>query len=163
MSQLPTAPIQNQEWYQSLVDDCQGIITEGIFNWRWTLIETYHGVGCRILAETESFERSQIYGQKIVQNIAESLGRGERTIRYCVQFAREFPDLSLLPWGKNASWGKVVKLLSGGEDKDSPITFYNGMGQLEESHHRWIVRLPVGEQLDAKVGDNVHIVIKEQP
>lgn len=163
MNKLPTVPIQNHEWYQALVEDCKDIITEGIFNWRWTLIETYHGVGSRILAENENFDRSQIYGQQIVQQIAKSLGRSERTLRYAIQFAREFPDPNLLPWGKNASWSKVVKLLSGGEDKAKPITYYNGMGQLDGHPHQWIVRLPVGQTLEAQAGDQVHIIIKEGP
>jgi hypothetical protein len=40
-------------------------------------------------------------GKKIVQRVAESLGKSGRTIWYAMQFAREYPDLSLLPEGKN--------------------------------------------------------------
>jgi len=52
------------------------------------------------------------------------------------------------------------------ESRDVPekqVPLYNGLGQWDGGPHRWIVRLPVGERLNAKVGDNVHIVIKEQP
>lgn len=99
--------IDSEEWYQQLVDDCQTIITETEFTARWVLVEGYHALGMRILEEYDNFERREIYGQKIAQRVAGSLGKSERTLDYAVQFARKCPDLELLPYGKDVSWRKI--------------------------------------------------------
>ena len=105
-------------WYTSLIEDCKDLITEVEFTSRWTLIEGYHSLGFRILQENENFERAKIYGQDIVQRIAESLQKRPRTIYYAVQFAKEYPDLNLLPEGKNISWSHIVnKYLTDGTEK----------------------------------------------
>ena len=94
-------------WYQSLIDDCQSIMVEAEFTSRWALVEGYHTFGLRILTENDNFERQKIYGQKIVQRVAESLNKKERTIFNAVKFAKKFPDLAVLPEGKNTSWRKI--------------------------------------------------------
>ena len=105
-------------WYISLIDELQDIITEKTFISRWELIECYHQVGTRVLQENDNFDRAKIYGQDIVQRIAESLQRKPRTIYYAIQFAKEYPDLTLLPEGKDCSWWKIVnKYLTTGEKK----------------------------------------------
>ena len=164
MSQLPTAPIQNQEWYQSLVDDCQTIFVEGVFNAKWTLIETYHGVGSRIIAETASFERANIYGQNIVQDLAQAIGKSTRTVHYAIALATQYPDLNDLPEGKNISMNRLItKYLTAPKDVPaSPVTYYNGLGQADGGPHRWVVHLPIGQVLDMKAGP-VHVIIKEKP
>ena len=95
------------DWYQSLIDDCQSIMVEAEFTSRWALVEGYHTLGMRILTENDNFERQKIYGQKIVQRVAESLNKKERTIFNAVKFAKKFPDLAVLPEGKNTSWRKI--------------------------------------------------------
>ena len=105
-------------WYEALIEDCKDLITEVEFTSRWTLIEGYHSLGSRILQENENFDRAKIYGQGICNAIAESLGRRPRTIYYAMQFAKEYPDLNLLPEGKNISWSHVVnKYLTDGTEK----------------------------------------------
>ena len=95
------------DWYQSLIDDCQSIMVEAEFTSRWVLVEGYHSLGLRILQENDNFERQKIYGQKIGQRVASSLGKSHRTIKYAMQFARKFPDLAALPEGKDTSWRKI--------------------------------------------------------
>jgi len=187
LSQLPAAPIQNQEWYhalmetpsdyvivtqslreqdwyRALIEDCDAVIVEGVHTSRWVLIETYHLLGTRLLEEWDNFERSKVYGRGITAMVALDLGKSKRTVERAVQFAREFPDLSLLPWGKNASWGKVIKLLSGGEDKDRPATYYNGLATLTRQRQGgWSLVLPADANIEAAAGDQVHIVIREGP
>jgi len=162
---LPAIPIQDQEWYLALVDECQAIFVEGIFDAKMTLIETYHGVGSCILAEIANFERADMYGQNIVQDLARSIGKSTRTVHYAIALATAYPDLNDLPEGKNISMNKLItKYLTAPKDTPpQPVTYYNGLGQLDGGPHRWIVRLPVGEQLDAQVGDSVHVIIKERP
>ena len=94
-------------WYRSLIDDCQSIMVEAEFTSRWVLVQGYHSLGLRILAENDNFERQKIYGQKIVQRVAESLNKKERTIFNAVKFAKKFPDLAALPEGKDTSWRKI--------------------------------------------------------
>jgi len=96
--------LTTQLWFQNLVDELKDIIVESEFSTRWMIIETYHLVGKRILEEYPNFERAQIYGKQIASRVSESLGKSERTIERAIQFARMYPDLNLLPEGKNVSW-----------------------------------------------------------
>ena len=114
------------DWYNALVEDCQAIITETAFDSRWRLIERYPQLGRRILDEHKNFDRQKIYGQKIVQCVAESIGKSERTIEYAVQFAKKFKKPEDLPDGKNASWSKVCKFVLPNRTEDG--------GEIECSH-----------------------------
>ena len=107
-----------ESWYSSLVDELQDIITEKVFEHTFSLIECWHLVGSRILQENDSFERSKIYGEKIVQRIAKSLGKKTRNFYYAIKFAKLYPDLNLLPEGKNVSWNHIInKYLTDGTEK----------------------------------------------
>ena len=115
--------LATQEWFTHLIEQCQATITEYSFQSRWALVEGYHELGKLILAENDNFERAKIYGKKIVATVAESLGKSERTIYRAVQFAREYPDLNMLPEGKDTSWHDIcVKYLPvKGEKKEKPV------------------------------------------
>ena len=39
--------------------------------------------------------------------MSQSLGKGERTIERAIQFAKMYPDLNLLPEGKDTSWHRI--------------------------------------------------------
>jgi len=101
--------IEQEEWYQSLIDDCRSLLAEGIWNYRLTLIKTYHLLGKRILEENDNFKREKIYGERLCNAVAQSLGKSTRTIWQAIQFAKKYPDLDLLPEGKNISWHKIVQ------------------------------------------------------
>lgn len=45
---------KREDWERSLIDDCTAIVTEGVFHSRWSLIETYHQLGARILEDWAS-------------------------------------------------------------------------------------------------------------
>jgi len=99
------------EWYQSLIDDLNAVIGEGIKHYRETLLKTYYFVGKRISQEKENFTRSQLYGQRLVRTIAKSLGKSETTIKYAILFYEKFPkfeSIYQLPEGQNISWSKIV-------------------------------------------------------
>ena len=98
----------NTEWYQSLVSDCQTIMTEAVFISRWALVEGYHNLGKRILEEHDNFERKKIYGEKIVQDLAFSLNMSSRILWYAIQFVQKYPDLNEVPEGKNITWNKII-------------------------------------------------------
>ncbi len=113
----------NQDWYNQLISDCKDIVVETEFTSRWTLVEGYHSLGARILSENDNFERAKVYGQDIVQCIAQSLGKKPRTVYYAVQFARMYPDLNLLKEGKNISWSHVInKYLTDSKEKPIKVT-----------------------------------------
>jgi hypothetical protein len=112
-----------ESWFTNLIEDCKDIVVEHEFASRWALVEGYHTLGSRIILETANFERSQIYGQNIVQCVAQSLGKKKRTIYYAVKFATLYPDLNLLPEGKNISFHHIInKYLTAGEEKPVKIT-----------------------------------------
>ncbi len=96
-------------WLETLLDECKQILTEYGFTSRWTRIEGYHALGARVVAENANFERKAIYGQGIVKKVSESLGMSERQLQYAIQFYQKFPDLNMLPAGKNISWSKIIK------------------------------------------------------
>jgi len=65
-------------------------------------------LGKRISEENHNFERVKIYGEKIVQGLAESLNISTRVIWYSLQFADKYPDLNSIPEGKNITWDKII-------------------------------------------------------
>lgn len=110
----------NSDWYDVLVDECKAIITEAVFNSRWALVEGYHQLGERIVNET-NLDRKEVYGKKILQGLAKSIGVGERTLYYAVQFYDKYPSLDMLPDGKNISWNKIItKYLPAPKKLDTP-------------------------------------------
>jgi len=99
-----------EDWYQSLVDDCKSIQVEAVFNSRWELLAGYHAIGGRIVNE-ENLNRKDVYGKKILRGLSKSIGISEFNLYKSIQFYKKFPDLTKLPDGKNISWTKVTKLL----------------------------------------------------
>ena len=107
-----------ESWYNQLVEELIDIITEKRFEHTTALIECYHMVGTRILQENDNFERAKIYGDHILQTLAESLGRSQRTLAYAVKFAKMYPELNMLPEGKNWTWNHIInKYLTDGTEK----------------------------------------------
>lgn len=100
LTSLQITQLKNQDWFNGLIDDCKSTIVETGFTSRWIIIKGYHSLGKRISEEKENFDRAEIYGIKIVQCIAESIGKSERSVQYAVKFYEKYPDLSLLPEGK---------------------------------------------------------------
>jgi len=113
--------IEVQEWYNALVSDCHDIMKEAVFISRWALVEGYHSLGKRILEEHDNFERAKIYGEKIVQGLAESLNMSSRILWYAMQFVQKYPDLNKVPEGKNITWNKIItKYLTTSKEPEQP-------------------------------------------
>jgi hypothetical protein len=94
-------------WYNELIEDCKTIIVETSFASRWALVEGYWNLGQR-LREDMNFEKYSREKPELLQRVAESLNISERTLYYSMQFYDKFPDLSMLPEGKDVSWKKIV-------------------------------------------------------
>lgn len=106
---METLQVEREDWYIDFIGELKDMIVEKEFNSRWDIVECRHLIGVRILEENDRLDRDKIYGEKIVQRIAKSLGKSHRTISYAIQFAKKFPDLNLLPEGKDINWSRVVR------------------------------------------------------
>ena len=95
------------DWYQSLIDDCQSIMVEAEFTSRWVLVEGYHSLGLRILQDEHKLVSGGSTLREALKRVSNLLNKGERTLYKVVQFAQQYPDLDLLPEGKNTSWRKI--------------------------------------------------------
>lgn len=106
------------DWYEELIEECQGIVTEYGFTSRFARVEGYHLLGLRVVEAASKYETT--YGKNLVERVAKAIKVSPRTVNYAVQFAKKFPDLSLLPEGKDISWAKIIdKHLT--ENKTEPI------------------------------------------
>lgn len=114
-----------EKWYSVLVEDCHTIMTEAVFISRWALVEGYHNLGKRILDDHDNFERAKIYGEGIVQGLAESLNMSSRILWYAIQFVQKYPDLSKVPEGKSITWNKIItKYLPTSKEKPEIVPYY---------------------------------------
>ena len=95
------------DWYHSLIDDCNSIIIEAEFISRWALVEGYHSLGLRILQDEHKLVSGGSTLREALKRVSNLLNKGERTLYKVVQFAQEYPDLALLPEGKDTSWRKI--------------------------------------------------------
>jgi hypothetical protein len=106
MDNVIVRDITTEEWYIGLVEELSACIVETTFTSRMAIIEGKHFIGKEILAHEEQFSKAGYL--KASEQIASSLGKSQRDIEQCIQFARKYPDLSLMPVGKNVSWRAIV-------------------------------------------------------
>jgi len=127
-------------WFTNLTEDCLDIKVETETTSRWSLTEGRHLIGLRILEDVGNFERSNIYGDKIVQSVATSIKMATRTVRYSIKLATLYPDLNMLPAGKNMSWSHIVnKYLTAGEVKPTRISPTEQIRQIKQLlQHEWM-------------------------
>ncbi len=125
--------VETEQWFVSLIEDCKDILTETGFTARWALVEGYHLLGSRILQEYNNFQRLRMDDSSLIATVATSLNKRPRTIYYAVQFARQYPDLNLLPEGKDTNWHQIVnKYLTEGKDKPIKPTVSSLMNMLKD-------------------------------
>jgi len=111
--------IPQESKYLQLLQECQQTLTEFEFTSRWALIEGYHAVG-KLIVDSGYAKR--------VSDIAKNLNRGVRTIEKAVQLYEKYPDLLMMPGGKNMTWHDVAnKVLTTPKEKVE-----------KECEHEWI-------------------------
>ena len=98
---------EKHDWFNHLIDDCQSIIVEAEFTSKWALIEGYHSLGLRILQDEPKIVQGGSTLRETLQHVAKLINRKERTLYNAVKFAKKYPELDLLPEGKNTSWRKI--------------------------------------------------------
>jgi len=128
----------NQDWYKSLIEDCESIIVEKEFEHRISLIEGYHQLGNRILQDSDKFEMGT---EQAVQEVALAIKKSRRTIMYAVKFAKEYPELNMLNEGKNISWTKIVRnyLTEPTEPILPPLPTEKTMADIVRQNADWLV------------------------
>jgi len=147
-----------ESWYNQLIEDLTEIvdgIVEDKFNLAWSMISGHHQIGLRILRENDNFERSKIYGKKIVQRIAESIGRSERTVYLSIKLAQLYPNINMLPEGKDVTWGKVItKYLTDGTEKKAvkKADLYRMIKEIRE-----LLETEYLKAKQAEVNDNIYL------
>lgn len=121
-TQIENLMMVNQDWFASLIEECQAIITEKVFNSRVEILEGKFLLGKRILEERENLKRFG-YGKEVIETIATHLKMSGSELYHCLKFAEKFKGdfnlaISQLPCGKNISWFKVCqKMLFTPKDK----------------------------------------------
>ena len=108
------------DWYQCLVDDCKAIITEAVFNSRWALVEGYHALGERIVTD-ENYQKAAKGNLSSWQDLANNIGISCRSVRYAIQFYEKYPQLDLVPEGKNITWNKIITKYLPEPAMDTPV------------------------------------------
>ena len=78
--------IKKNEWYQKLIFDLRLLNFEGI-------VRTKHAIGKRILEDELKFEKPE-YGKKTIKNLAKDLDTEYQDLYRCIQFAKEYPEIS---------------------------------------------------------------------
>lgn len=122
-------------------EELKQLLVEAEFNSRWGLIEAYHQAGGIVLG-LETHPDNTLRKEELVQALAQKIGRGERTLWYAVKFRETYPDINVLPEGKNISWNKVVtKYLTSPKDKEEctehePITICAKCRQIIDNSKR---------------------------
>jgi len=108
--------LQNQAWFEELVENLGNLLIEGEFTARYTLIQTYHTTGAAI-AEHEDKDPD------IIKHLAKALNKSTRLIYQCRQFYAKIPDLKKLPGDKTITWRDIVtNILPEHKEKKEPLT-----------------------------------------
>lgn len=119
--------LQNQEWYQGLVEDCQAIVVERGVNARMEVVEGKWELGQRITQANEEMEREKIYGKRIIENLSNDLGVSNTDLWNCVKFYKEIgveqfdEAIPKLPEGKNVSWYGITLWLGARKENAKDI------------------------------------------
>jgi hypothetical protein len=126
----------------TICDEIKALITEGEFNARWTLLETYHEVG-RIVSDIQG--STDMSRADLVREVSGRIGKSERTLWYAIKFYEKYPQLNGLPEGKNISWNKVInKYLTAPKNGD----IHNGSDEGDCNHEAICVCVKCNKRLE---------------
>jgi N6-adenosine-specific RNA methylase IME4 len=102
--------IQQQEWYELLVEECKAIIVERVYRSKQEIIECWHEVGQRIL-DDPNYQKFAKGNLGILRQIAGDLGKSYQSLYFATAFYSKFPVLSnaleTMPEGKLVSWHDI--------------------------------------------------------
>ena len=128
--------LTNEDWYNALLDDCKSIAVERSFRSRMEILEGKWELGERIIQDNENFEKRNIRGENVIENLSKNLGASKSDLWDCVKTYKESiakyeadtfdKFISVIPEGKNLSWYKWRQehLGNRGEKKKTISTAY---------------------------------------
>lgn len=102
------------EEIEEQIDELRACFVEAEFASHWALIAGYHHAGALIKSINMP-----------AQDLAEKVGRSERTINYAIKLYERYPRLDKIPEGKNITMNKL-------------ITKYLTTPKGKEHIHKWI-------------------------
>ena len=112
---LDTSVTRQSDEYQSLIDECQAILTEHIWISRVEVIVAHGKIGER-LVDDPLYKRYERGNMEFLKMVAEDIGISYSEISRCVQFYKKFKIVSAdgenwskFKEGKNLSWNKIKK------------------------------------------------------
>ena len=88
-----------------LVEEIRDIYVEHEFNAHWEILEAHHLVGQLIC---QKVEETGVKINELTASLAPRLGRSERTLWYAIAFYRKYPNINILPEGKNITWNQII-------------------------------------------------------
>jgi len=100
MTSEVVVPIENEQWYSQLIEDCKDIITEAVFTSRWALVEGYHQLGERIVTDSDYNKWEQNKAGLVLQGLAKDINISERSLYYAIQFYEKYPRLDAVAEGE---------------------------------------------------------------
>jgi hypothetical protein len=99
--------LTTQDWYKEIITEAKSIITEGVFNSRWFLIEAYWQLG-KLLREDKNVKEHAKGNTDFMKRIANDINISDRTLYYALQVFDKYPEIDTLPEGKNLTWNKLI-------------------------------------------------------
>ena len=111
MSEVEIVNGQVPVFYKNMMEELKELMTEYRFLERYIVVEMWHKVGKTILQYYDPEDRSQNYGENIIDSIADMYNRSPSTIYSAIKCAKKYPELSNIPGGKDISWTQVVSSL----------------------------------------------------
>lgn len=82
------------------MEELNALFVETVFNHRWELLVGYHLAGKMVVKNKWDIEK-----------VALACHQRPKTVHYCVELYKAYPNLMSLPDGKNVSWYKICKQL----------------------------------------------------
>jgi hypothetical protein len=86
----------------NFIEECKAIVVESTFSSNWAIIEGWWELGKRIVEEKD-------FTLKDIKRLAYEIDREESEILMAILFYKKYPDLSMLPGGKNITWYSIQK------------------------------------------------------
>jgi hypothetical protein len=108
--------LTSSSWMEALAEEVKAIAVEAAFTVRDVVLQGKHAIG-KAIAESDGFRKYAKGNSQAFNRLAELSGVSASTLYRSLQFYELYPDLALLPGGKEMSWNRVVTNLLPGDGR----------------------------------------------